>query len=264
MTARLRRRAVGAGILGALWLGAGASPAWAGALLPERGGSPNADDIASLYTVVLVLAGLVFVGVAVGLVFALVRYNHRRNPEASQIRGHTRLEMSWTLAATVLIVFIAVLSFARLGAIEHPDHPRASLVAATEAGITDSDELRIHVIGRQYLWQFVYPNGVFTYHDLVAPVGVTVRLDIQSVDVAHSWWIPKLGGKFDAVPGYTNTTWFRLKAPGVYRGQCAELCGRNHADMTATVRGLAPAAYQRWLARQQRLISAARQEPNHR
>jgi cytochrome c oxidase subunit 2 len=85
---------------------------------------------------------------------------------------------------------------------------------------------------------------------------VTVKLDIVSVDVAHSWWIPKLGGKFDAVPGYVNHTWFRLERPGVYRGQCAELCGRNHADMLAQVRGLPPAAYGAWVARQKRQLDA--------
>jgi cytochrome c oxidase subunit 2 len=91
---------------------------------------------------------------------------------------------------------------------------------------------------------------------MVAPVGVTVKLDIRSLDVAHSWWIPKLGGKFDAIPGYVHHTWFRLERAGVYRGQCAELCGRNHADMVAEVRGVSPAEYVAWLARQKRLVAA--------
>ena len=103
-----------------LLLGAGGETAWAGALLPERGGSPNADRIASLYTVVLVLAALVFAGVAVTLVFALVRYRERRSPVAAQIRGNTRLEIAWTVAAAGLIVFLAVFSILKLDAIEHP------------------------------------------------------------------------------------------------------------------------------------------------
>ena len=237
----------------------GGATAWAGALLPERGGSPNADRIASLYTVVLVLAALVFAGVAVTLVFALVRYRERRSPVAAQIRGNTRLEIGWTVAAAGLIVFLAVFSLTKLDAIEHPDpavgeprrrrgRRRATAVAArctsmSSAGST-SGCTRI-------------PNGAFSYEEMVAPVGVTVELDIVSVDVAHSWWIPKLGGKFDAIPGYVNHTWFRLKRAGVYRGQCAELCGRNHADMVARVRGVSPAAYARWVARQKRLIDAA-------
>lgn len=245
-----------------LWAGGGT--AWAGALLPERGGSPNADRIASLYTVVLVLAGLVFAGVTVALVFALVRYRERRSPVAAQIRGHVRLEIGWTIAATLLIVFIAVFSLTKIGAIDHPDRAAAS-PAAEAAGVVGKDRGAIHieVSGRQYVWEFTYPNGAYSYGEMVAPVGVTVDLDIVSQDVAHSWWIPKLGGKFDAIPGYTNHTWFRLERPGLYRGQCAELCGRNHANMLAQVRGVSPAAYASWVARQKRLLGVANRAAVH-
>jgi cytochrome c oxidase subunit 2 len=255
----LAARVLSAGLLAVcVMLCACGGTAWAGALLPERGGSPNADRIASLYTVVLVLAAIVFVGVTAALVFALVRYREDRSPVAAQIRGNTRLEIGWTVAATLLIVFLAVFSFTRFGAIEHPDGAAAS-AAAVAAGVVDrgADGLHIEVVGRQYIWMFRYPGGVYSYEEMVAPVGVTVELDISSVDVAHSWWIPKLGGKFDAMPGYVNHTWFRIERPGVYRGQCAELCGRNHADMIAQVRGVPPAAYASWIARQKRLIASA-------
>jgi cytochrome c oxidase subunit II len=232
--------------------------AWAGALLPERGGSPNADRIASLYTVVLVLAAVVFGGVAAALVFALVRYRAPRSPVAARIRGNTRLEIAWTAAAAALVVFIAAFSLTKLAAIEQPDRAAASPAAAAVAGVGEGrDALRVEVVGRQYIWMFRYPNGAYSYQEMVAPVGVTVELDIVSRDVAHSWWIPKLGGKFDALPGYVNHTWFRLKQAGVYRGQCAELCGRNHADMTAEVRGVSPAAFASWVARQKRALADA-------
>jgi cytochrome c oxidase subunit 2 len=241
-----------------LLLGAGSERAWAGTLLPERGGSPNADRIASLYTVVLVVAALVFAGVAASLVFALVRYRASRSPVPAQIRGNTRLEIAWTIAAAGIVVLLAVFSFTKLGAIEHPDQAAASPASAA-AGVGDGGDgaLHIDVVGRQYVWMFKYPNGAFSYEEMVAPVGVTVELDIVSVDVAHSWWIPTLGGKFDAIPGYVNHTWFRLERAGVFRGQCAELCGRNHAQMVAQVRGVPPAAYARWVARQKRMIDAA-------
>ncbi len=236
-----------------------AQPAVAGFLLPERGGSPNADRIASLYVVVLVLAALVFVGVTAATVYALVRYRAARNPVAAQIRGHARLEIAWTVAATLLIVFLAVFSLGKLSAIENPDRDAASPVAVAAAGVGDrsEDSLGIRVVGSRYAWRYEYPNGAYAYHEMVAPVGVTVELDIVSLDVVHSWWIPKLGGKFDALPGYVNRTWFRLLKAGVYRGQCAELCGRNHADMVAQVRGVAPAAYARWVAQKKREIAAA-------
>jgi len=240
-------------------VGGSSRTASAGALLPERGGSPNADRIASLYTVVLILAALVFVGVTATTVYALVRYRAARNPVAAQIRGHTRLEIAWTVAATALIVFLAVFSMTKLDAIEHPDRAAASPAAVAAAGVGErsQDSLKIRVVGRRYVWRYEYPNGAYAYHEMIAPVGVTVELDIVSVDVAHSWWIPKLGGKFDALPGYVNHTWFRLLKAGVYRGQCAELCGRNHADMLAQVRGVAPAAYARWVERQKNEIAAA-------
>jgi cytochrome c oxidase subunit 2 len=254
-----KRRWLYGGALVATILAVRADAAWAGALLPERGGSPNADRIASLYTVVLVFAALVFIGVVVALVYALRRYSERRSPIAAQVRGHTRLEIAWTLAAAALIVFLAVYSLTKLHAIDHPDDAAAS-PAAVAAGIVppgDGHALHIEVVGRQYIWMFRYPGGVSSYEELVAPVGVTVKLDIVSVDVAHSWWIPKLGGKLDAIPGYVNHTWFRLERPGVYRGQCAELCGRNHANMLAQVRGVPPAQYAAWLERQRRAIRDA-------
>jgi cytochrome c oxidase subunit 2 len=91
----------------------------------------------------------------------------------------------------------------------------------------------------------------------VVPVGVTVTLDIRSQDVAHSWWIPKLGGKMDAIPGYTNYTWFKVTKPGVYRGQCAELCGRNHANMIAFVRAVPPEEYKQYIERLKSDIKSA-------
>ena len=108
--------------------------------------------------------------------------------------------------------------------------------------------------GQQYLWRYDYPavrgQQVFSYYDMYVPVGTTVTLKITSSDVAHSWWIPKLGGKADAIPGHTNSTWFRINRPGIYTGECAELCGEGHADMRARVIAVPPAQFQAWLARQ--------------
>jgi cytochrome c oxidase subunit 2 len=251
------RLGIAAGVL--LTTALTATPAYAGALLPERGGSPNADRIASLYTVVLILAGLVFAGVTIALAYALWRYRERRSPVAAQVHGNTRLEIGWTLAATALIIFIAVFSLSKLSAIEDPD-TAAATPAAVQAGIVAPGEdkaLHIEVVGMQYIWLYRYPGGAYSYGEMVAPTGVTVKLDIVSQDVAHSWWIPKLGGKFDAIPGYTNHTWFRISKTGVYRGQCAELCGRNHANMLAQVRAVPPDQYVAWIQRQKRLLAAA-------
>ncbi len=124
--------------------------------------------------------------------------------------------------------------------------------------------LSIDVNGQQYIWRYTYEDGdgnnlnnVYAYEQMIVPVNTTVTLKIRAQDVAHSWWIPSLGGKFDAIPGYTNYTWFKASHVGTYTGQCAELCGRNHANMTARVTVLPVATYQAWYARQKADIKAA-------
>ncbi len=124
------------------------------------------------------------------------------------------------------------------------------------------------MIGKQYIWQFVYPGAnepdglgaPYSYEEMVVPTNTTVSLDIVSEDVVHSWWIPELGGKFQAVPGYHNYTWFKISKPGIYRGQCAFLCGRGHARMIATVHAEPPAQFEAWLARQKAEIAEANKE----
>ena len=92
---------------------------------------------------------------------------------------------------------------------------------------------------------------------MVVPTNTTVSLDIVSSDVVHSWWIPALGGKFQAVPGYHSYTWFKISKPGTYRGQCAILCGRGHARMIASVKAVPPAQFEAWLATQKRELTEA-------
>jgi cytochrome c oxidase subunit 2 len=92
---------------------------------------------------------------------------------------------------------------------------------------------------------------------MVVPTNTTVTLDIQSSDVVHSWWVPALGGKFQAVPGYHSYTWLKALKTGIYRGQCALICGRGHARMIATVRAVTPPQFEAWLANQKKLIAQA-------
>ena len=92
---------------------------------------------------------------------------------------------------------------------------------------------------------------------MVVPEHTTVVLVIQSIDVIHSWWVPSLGGKVDAVPGYTTYTWFKALHTGLFHGQCAQLCGRQHAFMTAQVKVVPPAQYRTWIKQQGAAINAA-------
>lgn len=241
-------------------------------LTPKSGGSPNADGIASLYKLVLYLAAIVFIVVEGALVYSVFRFRARRSKVAAQIHGNTRLEIGWTVGAALILVVIAVITFIKLpGIINPPDSsgPGVTLSASLNPPTPPNGKrLTICVQGRQYIWRYTYgagcETGAFTgklpysYTDMVAPADTTVVLVIQSSDVIHSWWIPSMGGKVDAVPGYTTYTWFKApRAGAVYRGQCAQLCGRGHAAMLARVKVVTPAQYRRWLAYQSSMIAAA-------
>ena len=240
---------------------AGARPAWAGVITPESGGSSNADSIAGLYKIVLIIATVIFCAVAGTLVFFLVRYRARPGHVASQIRGNTRLEIAWTSAAALILVVLAVLTFTRLQGIVTPaasgDDAGAIFATVDQPPAPGGHALHIKITGRQFVWRFDYPNGAYSYEALEVPVDTTVVVDIYSLDVNHSWWVPKLGGKFDAIPGYVNHTWFKITKPGVFTGQCAELCGQHHAQMIATVRAIPLAAWETWITRQKQLIAQA-------
>jgi cytochrome c oxidase subunit II len=245
----------------------------AGILLPESGGSENANDIAELYALILVMALVVFVGVEGALIWFLIKFKARRGRVAAQIHGNTRLEIGWTVGAAVILVFITIVTFIKLPGIKNPPASdidangnkvaSATLLASTDQpSVPKGAKLNIVVDGQQYVWRYQYPRqddkDVFAYEEMVVPVGMTVTLDITADDVAHSWWIPKLGGKMDAIPGYTNKTWFKADRAGVFEGQCAELCGRNHANMLARVRAVPFDEYQTWYDQQAADIQAAR------
>jgi cytochrome c oxidase subunit II len=278
--ARIRRRllvAVPAAVGGALLA---APQAHAGLLFPESGGSPNADSIHTLYVMVFILALFIFVGVEGTLVYSLFKYKAKRGRRAAQIHGNTKLEIGWTVGAAVILVFITAFTFIKLPAITNPKPSLVGpngqtamvedgdLVAATNAISVKGPSLHITVNGQQYVWRFHYPGqaNLLAYGDMVVPVGETVILDVTSDDVAHSWWIPKLGGKMDAVPGYVNRTWFRIPPDAipagrksvVYTGQCAELCGRNHANMLARVIGMRMDDYKAWYQRKVQQVQQAR------
>jgi len=245
---------------------------------PESGGSPNANEINGLYKVELVIALIIFFAVEGALIYALIRFRKRKGAVPAQIRGNTRLEYSWTIAAALILIALAGLTFSKLSSIENPpDSSAAGYTASEDGGLLyasaerklppNGKSLNITVIGRQYIWQYVYPGSTepdglgapYSYEEMVVPTETTVTLNIVSADVVHSWWVPELGGKFQAVPGYHNYTWFKIPKPGVFHGQCAFLCGRLHARMLATVRAVPPAQFEAWLANQKKLLSEANQ-----
>jgi cytochrome c oxidase subunit II len=219
---------------------AGAAAAGNGGTGPVTPRSPNAEAISTTYWLIMAFALAIFVIVEVTLVIFVVRYRRgrrAREEEGPQVVGHTRLELIWTVLPVLVLVVIAGFVFYKL-----PDIKNVPSAAA-------SNRLEVEVQGRQFYWEFLYPDGQIAIDKLRAPAGRTVVLNVTAPtwDVIHSWWVPALGGKFDAIPGETNRTWFRVDRPGTYPGQCAEFCGLEHALMLASVQVVPPDKFESWL-----------------
>jgi cytochrome c oxidase subunit 2 len=253
MTAPVGHRLLlSSGVLAALLALPGTALAGNGGFGPPSPASPNAEGISTSYWFISAFALAVFLLVETLLVVFVVRYRRRRRPrdlDGPQIHGSNRLELAWTVGPVLILFAIAAFVFVKLPGIA--DVPDASATGGP---------LEVEVVGQQFHWEFRYPDGVVSVDTLRAPAGRTVELSVTAPnwDVNHSWWIPRLGGKIDAIPGRMNTTWFEVDQPGVYPGQCAELCGVFHAKMLAAVEVLPAAEFDAWLAD----AAAAQQGPD--
>jgi cytochrome c oxidase subunit 2 len=254
-----------------------AVPALADTFSPESGGSPNADRIDTLYKITGLMGLVIMFGVEALIIYCVVKFRGRRGgPEPVAVHGNAPLEIGWTVGAIVLVTIVAVVTFLFLPGILDPEKSGANglrlagvpTAAVGQEAPPGGKSLSIHVNGQQYIWRFDYVGEkpldagrpVYAYTDMYVPINTTVTLKIYSSDVVHSWWIPKLGGKADATPGHTNETWFKIPKPGIYKGQCAELCGDNHADMRARVIALPVDQYEAWVERQRQDILDSQSE----
>ena len=229
-------------VIGAALIVTGAAAAGNGGFAPPTPHSPNAGRINDSYKLIALFTGLILILVEAALITFVVRYRRRGRPrdaEGPQIRGHTRLELIWTALPVLILAAIGGYVFYKLPGIK--DVPKAGAAG---------EPVAIRVDAHQFYWQFTYPGGAVSIDELHAPVHKVVTLDIYSHDVDHSWWIPELDGKFDAIPGKTNHTWFRADRAATYRGQCGEFCGLFHAQMTARVFVEPQAAYRRFVSTQ--------------
>lgn len=211
-----------------------------GSFAPVTPESPNADGIKDSYLFVSIFVLAIFLLVEGLLIAFIVKYRRQKRArfeDGAPIHGSSKLEVAWTALPVVILFLIGAFIFWELPGIT--DAPEAEA----------SDRLEVRITGQQYFWQFEYPNGVIAIDHMRAPAGVPVLLKVTAPDddVIHSWWIPALGGKIDAIPGRVNETWFEAENPGIYKGQCAELCGLEHASMTAQVEVLPQAEFDAWL-----------------
>jgi cytochrome c oxidase subunit 2 len=219
--------------------------AWTGGTVAAPGGigppAPRTDSgeaISELYWVVFAICAVVFVAVETALVLFVIRFRRRRgipeDAEGPQIHGNTRLEVIWTIAPAVVLVGIAIFTLASIPAVQ----------------AKGSDELVVRVEAHQFYWQYVYPNGAVSLDDLYLPVDRTVALELTTWDVNHSWWVPALTGKMDAIAGRTNVLRFKPTRTGTWEGQCAELCGIQHAVMYTRVHVVEQSEFDSWLGEQ--------------
>lgn len=210
-------------------------------------GSLDAGDIFTLFNIVLVLAIGVFVLVEGLLIFALVRYRRRgRDEMPEQVHGNNRLEVGWTLGSAVLVI---ILFFFTLGFYQQP------------RGLPQTDDvLTVEVTGNTWFWEFYYPDtGVRTTGEFNVPAGQPVVLEITSRDVQHSFWLPELAGKVDAIPGRVQRLWFQVDEPRIYVGQCAEYCGLRHYDMPIRLNVLPAQEFAAWMGEQAAAVAAAQE-----
>lgn len=223
------------GLLAALVAGCELTRSPTSTLAPR---SDFARDILRVYGLVFWVDLAIFLVVAGILTVVVLRFRER-DPRAlpAQVRGNPRLELTWTLLPALVLALIAAETV--------PAIFRSQAAAPPDA-------LRVRVVGRQWWWEFEYPElGIRTATELHLPVGRPVVLELTSEDVIHAFWVPRLGGKRDAIPGRVNRLLLTPEVPGEYPGQCAEFCGESHANMRHRAVVHPPGGFEAWVARQQ-------------
>ena len=211
--------------------------------------SSQAQKIYDLFVPILIIAIIVGIAITVATVWLAIKFRYRpgKNENPKQVHGNTRLEIGWTILPALLLAIIAVPTVATIFDLAENPGPSA---------------LQVHVEGKQWWWQFSYPEAkVVTADEMVIPTGRDVYVSLDACDartggaktcnVIHSFWVPELAGKKDVVPGQTNHLTFSADKPGTYLGQCAEYCGLSHANMRFRVIAKTPADYEQWIQEQQ-------------
>ena len=214
--------------------------------------SPGTDQIDTLLWIGFVAAAILVVAINGALIYALRRYRGGRGSQPQDTGGDRRTQLRVGGALTVFAAAILVLSLIYTDkARELPTTGSAGLASAR------SKPLRIETTGQQWLWRYGYPNEAFSYYQLVVPVDTTVELELVSTDVIHTWDVPELAGKRDAVPGKTNHVVFRADEEGTYDGQAATFSGQAYAAMRTEVDVVSPQAYEEFVERQKSDIQTA-------
>lgn len=236
------------------------------------GVTPIAQDAYSLHMLILWVCVAIGVVVFGAMFYSIINHRKSKGAVAAQFHESTTIEIVWTIIPFLILIGMAI--------------PATKALIAMED--TSNSDISIKVTGYQWKWQYEYlgedvgffstlatpKDEIFNKADknpdyllevdnpVVVPVGKKVRLLITANDVIHAWWVPELGMKKDAIPGFVNEMWFNIDRPGTYRGQCAELCGKDHGFMPIVVVAKEQADYEKWLAEQKQASSAAAADSN--
>jgi cytochrome c oxidase subunit 2 len=237
-----------------------------------EGVTPISRDVHDLHMLVLWIVTIVGIAVFGVIIYSLINHRKSKGAVAAQFHESTTIEVVWTVIPLVVLVLIAIPATKTLLEIED----------------TSDSDVTIKVTGWQWKWQYEYlEDGISFFSNLdakstearqrnsgidvktvdhylrnvdnpmVVPVGKKIRILTTSNDVIHSWWVPAVGMKRDAIPGYINETWARIEEPGVYRGQCAELCGKDHGYMPIVVKAVTETEYKNWVKEQKLAMAEA-------
>jgi cytochrome c oxidase subunit 2 len=234
-----------------------------------------AREIYDLHTLIMWIILVIFIVVFGVMTYAIVKHRKSVGHKAEQFHENTTVEIAWTIVPFLILIGMA--------------YPATKTVIAMKD--TSSPDLTIKVTGYQWKWGYDYltgegqgisfysslatprdqlegnaPKGVNYLlevdNPLVVPVGKKVRVIITANDVIHAWWVPALGIKQDAIPGFVRDSWFKVDKPGTYRGQCAELCGKDHGYMPIVVEAVEPEKYALWVGERKKTMVARADDPN--
>lgn len=222
-----------------------------------KGVTPISKDIYYLHNVAMLVCAVIGVGVFGVMIYSLIHHRKAKGYAPASFHDNTRLEIIWTIIPFLILIGLAIPATRVLMRMENPD---------------DSD-ITVKIVGYQWKWQYQYLDQGISYFSvlstpyeqienqkkkdqwyllqvdkpLVVPVNRKIRFLVTSNDVIHSWWVPELGVKRDAIPGFMHEAWARIEKPGIYRGQCAELCGINHGFMPIVVKAVSDEEFKQWV-----------------
>ncbi len=261
----IRKTGIGVGVASAVmsWTSAASALPYDYELGLQPAASPVMERIESFHQLLLYIIVAISLFVLALLVWIIIRYNRRSNPTPSRTQHNTLLEVAWTIIPVIILVIIAIPSFKLL---------------YYESAIPKAD-VKLNAIGKQWFWTYQYPaDGNFQFDSLglsddaakaageprllgvdnviVVPVNKVIEVVVTGADVIHSWALPEMGVKMDAVPGRLNHTWFKATRTGTFYGECSELCGAKHAFMPIEVKVVTDTEYAAWLAKAKKKYAA--------